>query len=666
MARKDSPFEEVVEPTVQVMSGRRLLLVRLFVLALLAALVAQLYNLQIVEGTRYAGQADQNRIRRIFTPSLRGVIYDRYSRLLVRNLPSFTISVLPADLPPEDEPLPAPAPSNGQAPGSDEAPLLDSAHSQQALYSRLAVLLQMDAQDIARKINAGKGNPFTPIVLKTNVDREVALIIEENRREMPGVQVEIQPIREYLERALMSHILGYVGRISQEEYDKQRTIDRTVSMNDMVGRMGIEVSFDEELRGQKGEKLVEVDALGREVSTLLYSTKERPGNSLVLTIDVELQRKMTQILQAGMLKSKSSSGAIVVLNPQTGEVLSLVSLPAYDDNLFASGISDEDWRRLINDPDRPLFNRAIGGAYPPGSIFKIVTASAGLQEGVIDRETVINCPGQLTVDHEYDPFTKFIFPCYIRSGHGDQRIVDALANSCDVYFYEVGGGYKTFSGLGVDRIGQYARNYGLGRDTGIDLPGESAGLVPDNLWKIKQSWNTRGEPWLTGDTYNLSIGQGFLLATPLQMANVVAAVANGGTLYRPQLIYQVIDPDGKPVKGYTKEAIGRIPVTPKNLDLVREGMRNAVTRGTAIAVNFPGLTVAGKTGTAEFGQPDAKGEHASHAWFLSFAPFDNPQVAVAVFVEGGGNGAAVAVPIAAEIYQYIFNLPPLAQAMAAP
>jgi penicillin-binding protein 2 len=249
------------------------------------------------------------------------------------------------------------------------------------------------------------------------------------------------------------------------------------------------------------------------------------------------------------------------------------------------------------------------------------------------------------------------FPCWIKEGHGWQTLTDALANSCDVYFYHVGGGFERFVGLGHSRLAGYMTEFGLGKETGIDLPGESAGLVPTNAWKVSQPWNTRGEPWLTGDTYNVSIGQGYLLTTPLQMANVVSVIANGGTLYRPQLVYQIVNADGQVVRGFTKESLGRVNMSARNLELVREGMRAAVTRGTAISTNFANLAVVGKTGTAEFGQLDEKGERPSHAWFLSYAPESNAQVALAVFIEGGQNGAKYAVPVAAQIYKYLFRQP---------
>jgi len=649
--------------------SRRLFLFRLFAVNVLLLLVGQLFRLQIVEGPRYAGQAEQNRIRRVFTQALRGVIYDRTGKLLVRNLPSFSISVLPADLPPRSSTASAQPGGTQLAKSSSrdghaatqQVPTL----SEDIVLGRLARLLQMDKAEILRRVDAGRSDPFAPVLLKSNVERDVALMIEESRRELPGVVVDMLPVREYLEGPLLSGIIGYIGHITEEEYQTRKATDRTVSLNDMVGRMGVERVFDKDLRGQKGEKVVEVDANGREARALAQLTQERPGNSLILTIDLELQRQATKALQQGLVRAKASSGAVVILNPQTGEVLALVSLPSYDNNLFASPISEADWQRLVNDPNRPLFNRAIGGTYPPGSIFKIITATAGLQNGIMSWDTRIRCNGKIVIEDQYNPAVKYTFPCWVPTGHGYQNIIDALANSCDVYFYHIGGGYyppdgsEHFEGLGIERLNEYMRYFGLGRETGIDLPGEAAGVVPNNAWKLRQAWNTRGEPWLTGDTYNLSIGQGYLLTTPLQMANVVAAIANGGTLYRPQLIYQVVDADGKLVRAFSKEVIGKVPISAGNLELIREGMRAAVTRGTAVSANFPGLAVVGKTGTAEFGQVNEKGEHPAHAWFLSYAPENNPQVAMAVFIEGGVNGAKYAVPVAAQIYQYLYRQPEL-------
>lgn len=649
--------------------NRRLFLFRLFSMQLFLLLVGQLFRLQIKEGSRYARQAEQNRIRQVFTSTLRGVIYDRNGKQLVRNLPSFSVSIVPADVPKESTAQPAGASLAGAAPLSVSSAARQGA-SAMAMFAWLESQLELPKNEVARRVERGRANPFAPILLKANVERDVALKIEERRGDLPGVVVDIVPIREYVDGSLLSAVVGYVGRITRDEYESRRAGDRTATINDSVGRMGIEFRFDNDLRGQKGEKVIEVDAAGREVGTLASLARERPGSSLILTIDVDLQREATRALQQGMQAAGAKSGAVVALNPNTGEVLALVSEPSYDNNLFAGAISDRDWQRLIEDPNRPLFNRAIGGSYPPGSIFKIVTATAGLQDGVVDRDTRIRCDGKIVIEDQYDPFTSYTFPCWVKEGHGSQNVIDALAHSCDVFFYHVGGGLyqpstntTVFSGLGLERLNKYVREFGLGRETGLDLPGESVGLAPTNQWKLQQPWNTRGEPWLTGDTYQLAIGQSFLLATPLQMANMIAVIANGGMLYRPQIVYQVVDAEGKVTRGFQKDELGRVSISARNLELVREGLRAAVTRGTAIAANFaraatPGtLAVVGKTGTAEYGQPDEKGEHRAHAWFVSYAPEDKPTVALAVFIEDGKNGAKYAVPVASQIYQYLFRQP---------
>ncbi len=626
----------------------RFALLRALIVLALLLLGGQLWRLQIAQGEAYRQKADLNRLRVISIRAPRGVIYDREQRILVRNVPAFTVSVLPADLP---------AQSGSRESGNQGV-------SRELVLLRLADILNMPVGEIKAQvdrvqaeIDQGQASPFVPIVLQSNVARDTAFILEEEHLDLPGVQVELEPIRQYVDGPLFSQIIGYTGRISPEEYAANTG---TYGLNDKVGKTGVELTFESVLRGVKGRKQIEVDAAGREVRTFYPVMEPQPGNNLVLTLDTNLQLQVTKVLSEGMHAAGAVAGAAIALNPQTGEILSLVSLPSYDNGLFSAEITKANYDRLLNDKNRPLFDRAIGGAYPPGSTVKVIDAAAALQEGVVSRSTRINCTGKMIIPHEYDPFTKFTFPCWLKEGHGWQNVIDALAHSCDIYFYEVSGGFEDFKGVGIDRLERYLRSFGLGLETGIDLPGETAALVPNSAWKLSQVWNTRGEQWLTGDTYNAAIGQGYLLATPLQIVNAVAAIANGGTLYRPQIVYQVTDADGKVVQPFTKQVIRQVNVSTDNLALVREGMRAAVTRGTAILTNYPQVAIAGKTGTAEYqGQKDAEGHWPTHAWFVGFAPADNPQIALVVFVEGGGNGAEVAVPIAAQILGYYFKLPPL-------
>jgi len=613
------------------------LFLRLVIIAAFTILSVQLWQLQIVRGETYRQEADLNRLRIVSVRAPRGVIYDRQKRLLARNIPSFAVAIVPADLPrPGNDP-----PGNGQ-------PTLER------VYARLSALLNIPVATIEQKVNNGRADPFTPVVIQGGVDRDTAFILEEEHLRLPGVIIEREPIRQYLEGPLLAHIVGYVSRITPEEFQRNREV---YAQTDKVGRTGVELTFEEELRGIKGKKEIEVDASGREVR-LLAEAPPTPGHNLVLTLDLDLQRQVAAFLAEGVGKTGAKSGAAIAMDPQTGEILALVSLPTYDNNLFAGEISQQEWQRLLDDPLLPLLNRGIGGNYPPGSTLKIVTAAAGLQEQVISRKTILEDHGALIIPDKYNPETKWRFPCWLETGHGRLDVVEALAQSCDVFFYQVAGGAEDFVGLDggdVVRLGRYARAFGLGEKTGIDLSGEAPGLVPDNAWKLRQSWNVLGIPWVTGDTYNMAIGQGYVLATPLQVLNMGVVIANGGTLYRPQIVREVVDADGKVVQPFRKQVIRQVPLSPETLSIVREGMAAAVTHGTATMLRPP-VPAAGKTGTAEYGEViDAKGTMRTHAWFVGFAPLTNPQIALVVFIEGSGVGASDAVPIASKILHYYFS-----------
>jgi penicillin-binding protein 2 len=501
------------------------------------------------------------------------------------------------------------------------------------------------------------------------VPRETALILEEEHLDWPGVLVRAIPVREYLYGPLTSHILGYMGPIP-EELAEAYAEDGYDPNRHLVGLAGIEFTFEKNLHGLEGQKLVEVDVAGREVRTVGEPKTAVPGGNLRLTLDLDLQQAMDEIVQGHLKTLRKNQAVAIAANPQTGEILGLVSLPAYDNNDFTGGISPEALKGLQEDPDRPLVNHAISGMFPPGSTYKIVTASAGLEEGVITRQTSLYCGGILWLPNRFypeDPSLAQPFYCWIyhdwHGRHGSLSIVSAIAQSCDIFFYQVGGGYRNrFQGLGEERLGHYAELFGFGDQLGIDLPGEAAGLVPDTKWKrVNYS-----ESWVTGDTYNMSIGQGFVLATPLQVLFATATVANGGTLYRPQLVREIIDSDGSVIQAFAPDVIRQLPVSRETIELVRQGMRAAVGSpgGTAWALNVPGIAAAGKTGTAEFfvdrnkdGLPDRdrEGNLPTHSWFTSFAPYENPQIALIVFIYGGGEGSAAAVPIAREILTHYFG-----------
>jgi penicillin-binding protein 2 len=631
-------------------------------------LLAQLWRLQMVRGDFYQEAADTNRFRLEEDPALRGIIYDRRGYILARNMPQLTVSVIPAYLP-DDE-------AERRKLLSSLADLLDMPlTSAPSMYTPRKILRYA----LGRERDAGPGildilqeaelAPYRPALVKSDIPRQVAMILEEQHLDWPGVLVQARPVREYPTGALSAHILGYVGPIPQEQADtyEEQGYDPN---QDLVGLTGVEYAFEKELRGQDGQQMIEVDVAGREVQTLSESQPAIPGYNLRLSLDLDLQRAAEEILQRQLQALYKKQGVVIAMNPQTGEILAMVSLPSYDNNEFTGGIAAQTLQALQTDPYYPLVNHAISGMFPPGSTFKIVVASGALEEGVIDPATRLYCGGILWLPNRFypeDPSLAQPFYCWIYHGshgqHGSLNVVSALGESCDVFFYQVGGGYPGRSeGLGEERLGYYAELFGFGARSGIDLPGEATGLVPTAKWKrVNYS-----ESWVTGDTYNMSIGQGFVLATPLQMLNAAVVVANGGTLYRPQIVHEIIDGDGKVVQAFAPDVIRQLPVSAENLDVVRQGMRAAVAGpgGTAYAINVPGIAVAGKTGSAEFfidrnkdGLPDRdnQGNMPTHAWFVAFAPYENPEIALVVFIYGGGEGSAAAVPVANGILNYYFS-----------
>jgi penicillin-binding protein 2 len=620
-------------------------LLRLALVLLFSGLIVRLWRLQIVEADRYLAWADENRFRLVSVEAPRGVIYNRQGHILARNIPSFSVEIVPAYLPQEEglqgQVLARLAGLLCASPEAD-APTADCSISAASLEGLLATA------ELA---------PFRPVIAAQDIDRETAFIITEEHLNLPGVRLSIAPIRQYMEGPLTAHILGYVGRIPAESVEEYLARGYDPHL-DRVGLAGVEYTFEEELRGRKGQKYIEVDVAGREMRTVGVAQGDDAGHNLVLALDLDLQWAVEMALRAGMQEAESTSGSAIVLNPQTGEVLALVTLPSYDNNLFASGISLQDYQRLAENPEHPLVNHAIGGQYPPGSTMKPIVASAGLEEGVVSLQNRLGCQGKLWLPNRYfpdDPEMAQPFYCWLERGHGALNIVEALSHSCDIFFYQLGGGFKEFDGIGLERLVEYAERFGLGQPSGIALTGETGGLVPTAKWKRLNY----AESWTTGDTYNISIGQGFILVTPLQMVNATAAVANGGTLYRPQIVYEVRTADGRLVRPFRPEVIRQVGVSPQHMELVRQGLRGAVAWGTARRADLPEVAVAGKTGTAEFPGPrDEEGNLPTHAWFTAFAPYEAPEIALVVFVAGGGEGSSTAVPIAADILRHHFGRKP--------
>lgn len=648
-------------------TGLRISVYRLAIGLLFLVLAGQLWRLQMVEGDYYREAADYNRFRIESDPGPRGMIYDRWGHLLVRNVPRITVSIIPAYLPEDPDEryrllarlaLLLDMPMTSQ---------IDEDHSDGTLPAHSAPSASNTDGSVMDILAKAELAPYRAALLKTDVSRDIALLLEEEHLDWPGVLIQAVPQRQYIYGSLLAHYLGYVGPIPAELVDDYEA--RGYDPNqDQVGLTGIEYSFEDELRGRDGAKLVEVDIAGREVQTVGEVELQTPGNSLHLTLDLGLQQAATEILASRMKAIGKKQGVVVAMNPQTGEILAMVSLPSYDDNDFTGGIPADKLQALQTDQNRPLVNHAISGQFAPGSIFKIVTASAGLAESIIGVDTRLYCGGTMWLPNRFypeDPSLAQPFYCWTHkygASHGSMSVISALAQSCDIFFYQVAGGYRTsFQGLGEEKLAYYAELFGLGSPTGIDLPGETSGLVPTGKWKrINYS-----ESWVTGDTYNMAIGQGFVLATPLQMLNAAAAIANGGTLYRPQIVRNIVDSQGQTVLAFAPDVIRQLPISSDLIQIVRQGMRAAVgPGGTATAAALPGIAVAGKTGTAEFfidrnndrrPDRDREGNLPTHAWFVGFAPYDNPQIALIVFVFGGGEGSAVAVPIAGEILDYYFS-----------
>ncbi|MPZ50576.1 MAG: penicillin-binding protein 2 [Dehalococcoidia bacterium] len=612
----------------------------LLVIFVFGILTLQLARLQLVNGEKYRLRAENNRLRQAPIIPTRGLIYDRNGVTLVENRATFAAAVVAADIP-ELDVTASPSECAGRC---------------QEITIALQELTGVPASDIEALIvqRSESNDPFTPAIVKDNLTEEQAFVLRERLAYLPGVRVVIEPRRQYTEGLLMAHTLGFVGRIDAEEYAELAA--NSYQLNDYLGKAGVELTYEAVLRGIPGSRDVETDASGRELR-VLAETPSQPGNNVVLSIDLELQRKTTEFLQAAMGRSKNA--AAIVIDVKTGELLSMASLPSYDNNIFTGRVDDAALQALLTDEAKPLLNHAIAEMYPPGSTFKQITGLAALQEGIAHANTQITSLGYLDIPNQYNPGVVDRFRDW--AALGTLNFYRGVAMSSDVYFYYLAGGYaqgnrEIFQGLGATRLADWTRRFGLGDLTGIDLPGESAGLVPDPEWKEK----TIGEPWVLGDTYHMGIGQGFVTATPLQMAVVTAAVANGGDVLIPHVVKEIRDPEGNVIGPQRQNVRRNLNVDPRNLTILREGMRQAVADGTAKTSEVRGVPTGGKTGTAEFGERRPDGSYQEHGWFTGFAPFNNPEIAVVVFLEQG-NGAATAAPVAAKIMDYYYNQRNVAQ-----
>lgn len=571
---------------------------------LLTMLGARLYDLQIRQGTYYATKAQHNTVVVEHRPATRGRIIDCKGDILVSNAPQFELTVIPSEL-----------------------------RDRKTTLKLLAKLLDEPTEALAQKID--KASPHAPLVLRRDLKLQVLTQATELAEARPGVAVRAGAIRRFRYGKMAAHLLGYVAEINAEELRTRR--DQGYALGDPIGKSGLEKQYDSVLRGVKGQDQVRIDVLGRTVS----QSELRPptaGPDLYLNLDAQLQRICEKALGETLVElhkqnGERSGGTVVVMDVETGAVKALAALPQYDPRLFARGIKSKEYQALLEDDGFPLVNRMIHSAFSPGSTFKLITASASLQLGLCTPSSYFVCGGSFGEAN-----------CFVRSGHGGISFEDSMAHSCDVVYYQLG--YR----MGIDKLRHYCALFGLGRPTGIDLPEETGGLLPSKEWKLK-NWQDR---WYDGDTVNMSIGQGFLLVSPLQMAVVTAAVANGGYLVRPTLVKKAIAKNGSvPLMPVPQRH--KVPVKPAYLAAVRRGMRGAVTHGTAVATDLPQVQVAGKTGTVE-NSPSVHNRHGrNHTWFVSFAPYDKPRYTVVVFLEKShGYGGGMCAPIARQAYEYLF------------
>jgi len=582
------------------------------ILAVLTGAAARLYYLQLIKHHEMAELADRNRIRLQRQPALRGLVYDVRHRPLVDTRPSFDAVMVPED-----------------------APDLN------ATTARLEKLLGQDG--VGKKLDEAEdqGRPeFDPVTVDERLQWQQVVALETHQLELPGVSLQVNPRRHYIYGSLAAHLLGYVGEVTVR--DLNRLPD--YRMGDEIGKFVLERTWEPSLRGASGGQEIEVDAVGRRLR-MLREIPERPGNSVVMTIDLDLQRVAEDAIG-------DRAGALVALDPNTGYILAMASHPTFDPNSFAGGITPAIWRALTTDPKHPLSNRVIQGVYPPGSTFKIVDSIAGLEDHTLTPQTAYECAGGIY-------FGGREYRCWRKQGHGSISLHRAIVESCDVFFYNVG------QHLGIDRLAAWAHALGLGKKSGVELDNERSGVVPSSQWKAQRF----GERWYPAETLSAAIGQGYVGATPLQLANMAAAVANGGTLYKPQFVKEIDALDGSAVKQFPPVIQSEVRIDPEVLELVRAGMAGVVNQadGTAHGAKLDNVIVAGKTGTAQVVK-EAQGErtkenaipeqYRDHGWFIAFAPLDHPRIAVACVIEHAGHGGSTAAPVVKAVLQKYFELNP--------
>lgn len=572
-----------------------------------------LWRLQISQHKKYLDLSEHNRIRLVRLRSNRGLILDRNHSILADERPCYKAILVPEDL-------------------GEPSPTLDL----------LGRIVDLSPEAIQEKIQQ-QSLPFKPITVKKNLSFKEVSLLEEYKMDLPGISVEVDPVRHYPNGSLAVHALGHMGQVTMTQLRRQKK--RRLKPGDFTGQSGVEKVQNLFLTGIDGGKQVEVDAQGRELE-IMGIVKPQPGNNIILTLDLALQKRAEELLEG-------KTGCILAADPQTGEILCLANSPSYNPNKFVSGITPGDWKEMTTNPQSPLHNRAIQAQYPSGSVIKLILASTALELGIIDKNTVINCGGSIRRN-------KWVYSCWKKKwgGHGKVNLYRAIVESCNIFFYEIG------IRIGIDQIAHFADFFGLGKKNGIDLENEKPGLLPTPAWKLRRF----GIPWLPGDTIAVSIGQGYLSVTPLQMLSLISSFANGGIRYRPRIISKWETPEGRVLKKSQPQIIKHLPISPQNIEMVKTGLWGVVNnrRGTGTAARIKGFGVSGKTGTAQvvrkkdsdddLKEEDIPVKFRDHAWFIAFAPYDQPQIAVVVLVEHGGHGGSSSAPLAREIIKtYLKN-----------
>lgn len=570
----------------------------------------RLWQLQVLGKEKYQMYSRTSRIRLIEEPAPRGQIVDRQGEILVSNRPSFGVYAIPADL--------------------REAP---------RTLGRLSSILDTPLEELEEKVGEGKMIPYQPLPLKGDVDMETVAKIEEQKEDLPGIIVRVQPLRIYPGGDLASHLFGYLGEITKEQLVRNEY--KNYKGGDLIGQYGLERAFNSQLHGINGGVEIEVNALGREVRTVNQFTP-KIGAAVRLTIDKRLQRAAERAMTG-------QKGAVVAIDPDSGEILALLSKPSFNPNMFSSKVSVEDWQKMAQDPWRPMYNRALMSQYPPGSVFKLINAAAALESGAATPQTAFRCSGKFNLGSQE-------FKCWNKGGHGTVDLYHSITQSCNVYHYQLG--LRT----GIDEIARVAKELGLGAPVGLGIGDEAKGLVPTPEWKKK----AYGGEWYSGNTVITSIGQGMILTTPLQLANAVAAIANGGTLYKPTVIKSLEAEDGEVLQQFEPQVIRQVNISAETLAFLRKAMWGVVNDGgTGSKAFIPKVGVSGKTGTAQVVKITEARKRAAargvlsvrdHAWFVCFAPYEHPQVALVVFVEHGGAGGQAAAPIAKQILEAYLDI----------